>query len=446
MKILKLRNYFPKSILGRILIIIVVPVFFVQLATAWFFYDNHWEKIGRSYAKYFAYDINAIFDLMETFPGEDAFNWIQEFARDNLKMDIELIKAQNVQIPDNNHDSRLRWFYEEFTNEFAGSYFLNPDFPNRRVTFFLEFSDDTFLQAETSIRRIYNSSEAVFIIIVLTSTIAIFIFLFPFIRNQIRSIKSLAKAADKFGKGQSVSDFKPTGAYEIRQAGKAFLTMKERIKSYIENRTLMLSGISHDLRTPITRMKIQLEMLPASKEKAELIRDVKDMEKMIENYLNFAKFQEEEKTKKVNIINLLENIIDKLTIKNRNIYFDKDKYRENYSNYELEIRPNGMERALTNVLNNAIRYSKQNINVILKQNKKEIIIIIDDDGEGIPKEKREQVFKPFARGEESRNQDTGGVGLGLTIVQQLILTHGGNIELLDSPLSGLRVRITLPKN
>jgi two-component system osmolarity sensor histidine kinase EnvZ len=193
-------------------------------------------------------------------------------------------------------------------------------------------------------------------------------------------------------------------------------------------------------------MKIQLEMLPASKEKAELIRDVKDMEKMIENYLNFAKFQEEEKTKKVNIINLLENIIDKLTIKNRNIYFDKDKYRENYSNYELEIRPNGMERALTNVLNNAIRYSKQNINVILKQNKKEIIIIIDDDGEGIPKEKREQVFKPFARGEESRNQDTGGVGLGLTIVQQLILTHGGNIELLDSPLSGLRVKITLPKN
>ncbi len=269
-----------------------------------------------------------------------------------------------------------------------------------------------------------------------------------FLRNQIRSIKYLSFAAEKFGRGQDVPNFKPSGSKEIRSVAISFIKMRERIARQISQRTDMLSGVSHDLRTPLTRMKLQLEMMQQSDEIEELKCDISDMEKLVDEYLDFARSDDKEKGRITKIHEFIKDrIINYYSKMNKKIGF----IVEISEDLEVIVKKLALKRALMNLIDNAFNYAKE-VNMTLTQSKNNLIIIIDDDGPGIPESERSNVLKPFYRVDNSRNLDrkptstgnSGGSGLGLAIATDAITSQGGRIRLLESPKSGLRVLIYIP--
>ncbi len=258
-----------------------------------------------------------------------------------------------------------------------------------------------------------------------------------FMRNQVKPIRRLANAADDFGKGRDLSDFKLEGATEVRQAASAFIDMRDRIQRQINQRTDMLSGVSHDLRTPLTRMKLQLEMSPGEDAADALKGDIAEMERMLEGYLAFARGEGGESPVMTDLSTLLQDVADRARRNNARI----DLHTE--GRIDVTLRPNSFDRCITNLVENANRYA-EHISIRAGIRDDGVEIVIDDDGPGIPQDQREEVFRPFYRLERSRNPGTGGVGLGLSIAQDSVRTHGGEIILEDSPMGGLRVRIRLP--
>ena len=258
-----------------------------------------------------------------------------------------------------------------------------------------------------------------------------------FMRNQVRSIHDLAEFADKFGKGYDSENFKPTGATEVRQASKAFIEMKKRINKHVEQRTKMLAGVSHDLRTPLTRIKLQLAMIEPKEPIKDLENDVIEMEKMIQGYLDFAKGKERVIDNSVNVSDLLRSIISGYRNYHKNIEL-KSK-----SGILIHVNSNAFRRAITNIIDNAVRYAKS-IVININSTKKNMILTIDDDGIGIPEKQRIEVFKPFYRLDKSRNIESANTGLGLSIAKDIIIGYGGDIHLDNSPLGGLRVVIKMP--
>ena len=264
-----------------------------------------------------------------------------------------------------------------------------------------------------------------------------------FLRIQVRSIADLATAAEDFGKGVDNKNFKPYGSSEVRRAGIAFIKMKERIQRQISERTQMLAGVSHDLRTPLTRMKLQLAMLPDGKSedglnKEEFLQDVDEMEKMLEGYLSFVSGEGGEPSGFVDMNEMILSILNKFRNSKALI-----RYTTNDQVSAIQGREQALKRALTNIIGNAFNYGNT-VSVSLESNNRKLEVTVDDDGPGIPPDKREDVFKAFYRIEDSRNKETGGVGLGLSIAKDIIVSHGGKIELADSPIGGLRVLISIP--
>jgi two-component system osmolarity sensor histidine kinase EnvZ len=257
-----------------------------------------------------------------------------------------------------------------------------------------------------------------------------------FTRNQVRAVKRLAVAADAFGKGRPVPDFKPEGASEVRQAGAAFALMRDRLKSQVDQRTEMLAGVSHDLRTPLTRMKLQLAMM-RGEGIVDLTEDVGDMERMIEGYLAFARGEGTEVSRPADLAALVDEAVLRLRRDGGQIEVDCE------GDLTLPLKTQAMSRCLANLIGNAVRYAGK-VRVAARRRDDMAEVVVDDDGPGIPAEFRELVFKPFYRIEGSRNPKTGGVGLGLTIARDVARGHGGNILLEESPMKGLRVRLLLP--
>jgi two-component system osmolarity sensor histidine kinase EnvZ len=256
-------------------------------------------------------------------------------------------------------------------------------------------------------------------------------------RNQVKPIRRLARAAESFGKGQEVRDFKPEGATEVRQAAAAFINMRDRIKRQIQQRTEMLAGVSHDLRTPLTRMKLQLEMLQEVPDAKYLQSDVAEMEHMVEGYLAFARGEGQETPAPSDLGGLLRDVVAQMTRDGRAIDLHVEE------DLALPLRREGMRRCLTNLIANAQRHGQQ-VAVRAGRRKNLIEVTIDDDGPGIPPQHHEDVFKPFFRLEGSRNPATGGIGLGLTIARDVARSHGGDVSLETAPGGGLRARIWLP--
>ena len=256
-----------------------------------------------------------------------------------------------------------------------------------------------------------------------------------FLKNQTRPIVKLAKAAEKFGKGEFVKEFRPSGAREIRQAAYEFDRMRKRITIHLNQRSEMLSGISHDLRTPLTRLKLQLALLKQQDIAKKMSDDIEEMERMLNEYLEFSRHQKNEETEKISLNNLIKDLIKKYENKQINVSLEK--------NLEINIRPNSIKRCLTNLIDNGLSYGKK-IEILSNKTNKYIIIFIDDDGPGIDENEYEKVMKPFYRIDKSRSQNKSGVGLGLSIANDIIRSHGGNISLEKSPLNGLRVKISLP--
>ena len=293
--------------------------------------------------------------------------------------------------------------------------------------------DEGVLEFRASKKRIYSSTTYIFILWMISASIILFIVALLFLKNQIKPIRKLAIAVDRFGKGKNIGNFKPSGAREVRRVSNAFKIMKERIENSISQRNKMFSSISHDIRTILTRMKLNLELHKLDKD--GLKKDLVEMEQMVEEYLKYAKGEEKEKIQKVNITSLI-NLIKKRYSK-KNIYFNNGK------KINISVRLNSIKRCINNLLSNSLKFSK-NIKITCNKKNNYVEIIIDDDGPGIPEKERKKVLQPFYRVEDSRNRDTGGIGLGITIAADIINNHGGNFFLEKSPLGGLRAKIYLP--
>lgn len=297
--------------------------------------------------------------------------------------------------------------------------------------------DDGVIGFHISRKRLYSPTTTIFVLWMVGTSMLLFGIATLFMRNQVRAVRRLAFAADNFGKGRDVPDFKPEGAAEVRQAAAAFALMRERIKRQISQRTEMLAGVSHDLRTPLTRMKLQLAMMDGIDGVAELKDDVADMERMVDGYLAFARGEGSEGAESTSLTALLEDVVGKLRREGAAI----DLHCE--EEMTLALRPHAMARSLMNLVGNAVRYGKH-VSVRASRRAGAAEVVIDDDGPGIPPERREDAFKAFVRLEESRNPETGGVGLGLTIARDILRGHGGDVLLESSPFGGLRVRLRLP--
>lgn len=423
----------PQSLLYRFVLIILLPLIFLQTLIFIFFYDRHWDIVSKRLAADVVGEVQTVADIILLRLPEEETQKLLHIAQHNFTLQFTFqegayLTEQNV-------------FVSTQTSALISA-LLGLKYPVNMK----EFADNRqaiSIQLPTGVlhtiipkKRFFTSTVHVFLIWMIGSSALLFWIAFLFMKNQIRSIEKLAQASELFGLGQDMP-FKPSGATEVRRAGFAFILMKNRIQKYLSERTGMLSAVSHDLRTPLTRMKLQISMLPDIDTQEDLNADVVDMEKMLNGYLAFARGEGKEEARLI----LLNELVDELVTKQERV--GQKITLHNEGDLPVYARVNDLSRAITNILTNADRYAKK---ATIRTGNREnyATVIIDDDGPGIPQEKRDEVFKAFYRLEPSRNPKTGGVGLGMTITRDIILSHGGDITLGESPFGGLRVVIRLP--
>ncbi len=433
-----LKRLLPHSLLGRSLLIIIMPLVLLQLVSAYVFYGSHWETVAKRLAKGLAGDIGTVIEAFRAFPDPESRAIILSIAATKMELDIRFepggILPNQPQPPAGSFLERA--MAEAMAERVQRPYRMDADSFEREVVIRVQLSDG-LLEIYAPKKRLFSSTTYVFILWMLGTAMLLFGIATVFMRNQVRSVRKLAVAADRFGRGLDVANFKPEGATEVRQAAQAFNLMRERIQRQIQQRTEMLAGVSHDLRTPLTRMKLQLAMMGDDEGRAELNEDIAEMERMVEGYLAFARGEGSEQPTPADLSALVDDVVGRFRRQGGTI----DLHSE--GEILMPLRPDALSRALGNLIGNALRYAGHVwVRVGRRQGAAEVLV--DDDGPGIPVERREEVFKPFTRIEESRNPGTGGVGLGLTIARDIARTHGGDVLLEDSPLGGLRARVRLP--
>ena len=428
-----IKKFLPQTLLGRSIMILVVPLIILQLIITVIFYNRHWDTITRHRTIDFVKDITLVVESFEKNKSIENQKW----ALNNVseKLQLQTFYKKNVTLNLEQHElkpTKLKKYLLENLDPLNKKFSLDINDKKKLITVIVEL-DEGVLEFRANKKRIYSSTTYIFILWMISASIILFIVALLFLKNQIKPIRKLAIAVDRFGKGKNIGNFKPSGAREVRRVSNAFKIMKERIENSITQRNKMFSSISHDIRTILTRMKLNLELHKLNK--SGLKKDLVEMEEMVEEYLKYAKGEEKEKIQKINIVNLL-NLIKKRYSK-KNIYFKSNK------KINISVRPNSIKRCINNLLSNSLKFSK-NIEITCSRKNNYVEIIIDDDGPGIPKKERPKVLQPFYRVESSRNRDTGGIGLGITIATDIINNHGGNFFLEKSPLDGLRTRIYLP--
>ena len=424
----------PQSLFYRFILIILLPLIFLQTAMFFFFYDRHWQTVSRRLAADVAEEIQIVSDFISNNRSDEEISSFLKTAQKALSLKIYfekevLIPGQNLKVK---NQSALH-LVNELKNLNYPIYMS--DIENKQLEVFVQLPQGV-LTTIIPQKRFYSSTVLVFLGWTIGCSILLFLIAFLFMKNQVRSIEKLARASELFGIGHDIA-FKPAGATEVKRAGLAFLLMKDRILKYLSERTTMLAGVSHDLRTPLTRMKLQLSMMDKDETTTDLIEDVDEMEKMLNGYLAFARGEGKEAAQTFGLNNLIEQLVEKQRKTEQDISLHIEEA------VHITGRLNDLTRAINNILTNAARYAKKT-KVTLGVRNKRAFLMFDDNGPGIPKEKRDEVFRAFYRLESSRNKSTGGIGLGLTITRDIILSHGGEIALSDSPLGGLRVLIHLP--
>ena len=434
-----LRKIFPRTLLFRSLLIVIAPIILIQIVVGGVFFDSIWYKTNRGLVRSAANEINTFLALYPDFKQKNKTNELINIYKDKSGLIIS-IKKETQQLPS---VETVKWYslydkivLEEFTDKIKNPYWHNVRFNSSFVQVLVLLNKNEVIEFLVPKSKIRSTSGRIFALwITVPSLIFLFISII-FLRNQIRPIVLLSQAAERFGKGQFDSDFKVSGALEIRQASYEFERMKRRILKHISQRTAMLSGISHDLKTPLTRLKLQIELLNKNQKLNSLKEEITEMEKMINEYLDFASNQYSQPVEKFNIVQLIQNLIDKSFKKNIKIKTPK--------NLIFSGRKNLIRRCIANIINNSQKYS-DNILITCKKIKKNILINIDDDGPGIADEHKEKVFRPFYRVDKSRSLKDSNVGLGLSIVEDIVNSHGGTVKLLNNPKGkGLRVSLSFP--
>ena len=428
-----IKKILPQTLLGRSILILVVPLIILQIIITVIFYNRHWDTITRHRTIDFVNDITLVVESFEKNKSRENQIWILSNVSEKLQLQTIYIENKKLSFEkDNEKTSKLEEYLLENLDPLGKKFNLNINNKKKLITVMVEVNNG-ILEFRANKKRIYSSTTYIFILWMVSASIILFIVALLFLKNQIKPIRKLAIAVDRFGKGKNIQNFKPSGAKEVRRVSNAFKIMKDRIENSITQRNKMFSSISHDIRTILTRMKLNLELHKL--DKGGLKKDLIEMEEMVEEYLKYAKGEEKEKIQKINIVNLLNSI--KKRYSKKNISFKNDK------KINISIRLNSIKRCINNILSNSLKFSKK-VEISCNKKKDYVEIIIDDDGPGIPKSERKKVLQPFYRVEASRNRNTGGIGLGITIAADIINNHGGNFLLEQSPLGGLRAKIYLP--
>ena len=434
-----IKRFLPQSLLGRSILIIVTPLILLQLVSAFVFYESHWDKVSVRLARGLAGDIAAIVDLLAQNKTPEGRTAVIELASNHFGLESQIIDGEVLanEKPKHVGFGIIEVVLLRAMNEAVKKpYKIDGDKVDHHVVISVQLPEGV-LEIVSNRKRLFSSTTYVFVLWMVGTAMILFGVATIFMRNQVRPIRRLAAAADNFGKGRDTPQFKPEGATEVRQAASAFISMRDRIQRQIRQRTDMLAGVSHDLRTPLTRMKLVLEMQVHQDSIEDIKEDIAEMEHMLEAYLAFARGEGDEAPKNTDLTAMLEEVVGLARRKGVAV----DLHTE--GQIEVPVKPNAFKRCVTNLVENAERYA-DHVSVRAGQRGKEIEITIDDDGPGIPEEFREDAFRPFYRLEDSRNPETGGVGLGLSIARDVIRGHGGDIALGDSPSGGLRARLTLP--
>ena len=430
-----IKNILPKRLFYRALIIVAIPVLVLQLIITFVFFDSLWIKTNKGMTRAVVNEINTFIEVYN----DEIYN------KDEITNLFSVYQDLNIEyIGDKDFDYIYdeRWFSpidrtlrRELKSRFGSKNFWFDTISYKELIDLRINYQSGYFKFLIPKDRVTSSSARIFALwITVPALIMVFISLI-FLKNQTRPITNLAKAAEKFGKGEEIEEFKPSGALEIRQAGHEFDKMRRRILRHLNQRTEMLSGISHDLRTPLTRMKLQIAFIKDKDLATKLAEDINEMEKMLNEYLQFTSSSYVEKDEMFNLSELIEGIV----IKYNNENIQKNLLPRIYING----RKNLINRCLNNIIDNALKYGNK-VQIKMSKENTNILIIIDDDGSGIPKKEYENVFKPFYKIDKGRADSKSSVGLGLSIASDIVRSHGGNIVLDKSKMNGLSVKIFLP--
>ena len=430
------KKYLPRTLFGRAILMIVLPILLVQVVTSYLYLDRHLNSITRTFAQNIAADVAyGVYAIENTSTDEmkDLHSHLEHF------FGIQVLASKNEIKISSKPTTVTAWTDKILRREIRQKIDAPAKIQSSRRDLFITVTTDTDEHIfKVSRRRLFNRTTPTIFIWSVISSLTILFVASLFMKNQVRAIERLARVAEKFGKGEKSPQFRPQGATEVRKLGVAFMEMQQRIKRQVQQRTDMLAGISHDLRTPLTRMKLQLALLQENEDVKDIQEDVREMEIMVEEFLDFARGDGGEKTQEVNFNRLIDDVKNSLTHEPITYSFQPTKP------LQFVCRPLAFKRVLKNLLSNAARHADQ-AKIHVEISEKNICLIIEDNGPGIPEKLREDVFKPFFRVDSSRNAQTGGVGLGLSIAQDIVHSHGGQIELGQSQLGGLKVVIRLPR-
>jgi two-component system osmolarity sensor histidine kinase EnvZ len=430
----------PKGLYKRSLLIVIVPMVLLQSAVTFVFMQHHWDLVTRRLSEGVARDVGALTDLYQKLaPGQDDVS-LANLASERFRMDATLLPGGPLPpiMPRSFYgalDPLTRTLPKEIRKQVTQPFWIDTVGRSGLMEIRIDLGGRV-LRLVTRRALAYEANAHIFVLWMLGAMIALLTVAIIFLRNQIRPILRLAKAAEDFGKGRNL-DFSPHGAREVRQAGHAFIEMKRRVERATEQRTAMLNGVSHDLRTMLTRFKLSLALFDNSADSELLQNDVDEMGRMLEGYLAFARGDTGEATARVNIGSLLEDL---RTASERH---GAALGVETRGNLDIHIRPMALKRCVGNLVANAHRHA-DNVRVSATREAQFVSIVVDDDGAGIDPAYRDDVFRPFYRLDEARNQDEGGSGLGLAIARDIARSHGGDITLSDSPMGGLRAAVRIP--
>ena len=423
----------PKRLFYRALIIVAAPTILLQLIITIVFYDSIWIKVNKNNTRSLVAQLKTIEEIYKN--DKKNLDFFTDSYRNNFNFEIGINQDEFPEITGERKFSPMdRSLRRELKSIFGNNnYWFNTSKFQNAVEIKIKSENDV-LEFLVPKEMVSASSVRLFVLWTTLPSILLIVIALIFLKNQTRPLVKLAKAAEKFGKGDYVNDFRPSGAQEIRKAAYEFDRMAKRINRHLNQRSEMLSGISHDLRTPLTRLKLQLAMISQKDLSAKMSKDIDEMEKMLNDYLQFAKTQSQENTVEISLNSLFKEINNNLNNKLNISLIDEIK---------LKGRPMALKRSFENIINNGLTYGK-NVFIKVQKSSNRALILFEDDGPGIPEDQYKNVFKPFFRLDKSRSLNQSGIGLGLAIVEDVINSHGGSIQLGKSNLNGLQVKIFLP--
>ncbi|MEZ0277984.1 MAG: ATP-binding protein [Methylibium sp.] len=429
----------PKGLYARALIIIIAPVVLLQSVLTFVFLERHWQTVTRRLSTVTVQNIAMLIDMYKVFPQEANTITLIRLAEQDLGLRVRIVPGEELP------QARSKPFFDlldstlsdEITRQIGRPYWIDTVGRSNLVDIRVKL-DDAVMHVLARRSQTYASNSQIFLLWMVGTSLVLLTVAVLFLRNQIKPILRLSEAADSFGKGRPPpEDFRPRGAREVRQAAHAFIEMRDRIERYVEQRTVMLAGVSHDLRTVLTRFKLQLAMFEDNPEIEAMRADVDEMQAMLEDYMAFAKGDSGEEIVRADIGEILNEVKSQAHgTKDISIAVDG-------APLVVPVRRHAFKRAVANLVNNAARFA-EHVNVSAVRQNGALTVSVEDDGPGIPEAEREDVFRPFYRIDHARNQDAGSTGLGLAIARDIARIHGGDIALSDSPLGGLKAVLKVP--